>query len=164
MLNPRQFHDLVIVPTLAYLDLDSPAARRLLLGTALAESNLTYLKQLGLGPALGVYQVEPATHRDLDEHFYPRHPSLAARVRQLAAPTSRDDFYVAHEQLVTNLAYATAVARVVYYRRPEPLPAANDAAGLARYHEVHYNTRLGAVGRTPQLEHLPLFERVVREY
>jgi len=47
-----------------------------------------------------------------------------------------------HSQLVHNLAYATAIARVIYWRRPEALPEA--AAGLAKYWKDHYNTHLGA--------------------
>lgn len=46
--------------------------------------------------------------------------------------------------LITDLAYATAMARLVYYRRPEPLPEAHDLDGLARYWKAHFNTDLGA--------------------
>jgi hypothetical protein len=59
-------------------------------------------------------------------------------VAQLAGERPR------HDQLAWNLGYATAIARLVYYRRPEPLPHADDLAGLARYWKVHFNSHLGA--------------------
>jgi hypothetical protein len=42
----------------------------LLLGTALTESgDMHYLHQLGNGPALGVYQMEPTTHEDIYDNY-----------------------------------------------------------------------------------------------
>jgi hypothetical protein len=41
------------------------------------------------------------------------------------------------------MAYATAIARLVYRRRPEPLPEASDTPGLAAYWKAHYNTPRG---------------------
>ena len=51
---------LVIRPALKKLRLWSPSAEELVFGTAIVESGLTYLKQHGDGPALGLWQVEPA--------------------------------------------------------------------------------------------------------
>jgi hypothetical protein len=48
-----------------------------------------------------------------------------------------------HRQLATNLCYATAICRLVYYRRREALPPADDLAGLAAYWKLFYNTPLG---------------------
>jgi len=158
-LDPIQFRNYVIRPTLKLLDPAVPyslAAENLLLGTAIVESDLRWLKQRGSGPALGVYQVEPATHRDLLENYVHlgREP-----LRQLLYALATN---WSPTQLVTNLAYATAIARLVYRRSPRPLPAENDAAGLAKMHEVVYNTRLGAVGKTPALENLGLFGKVIQ--
>ena len=36
------------------------------------------------------------------------------------------------------------MARVHYLRVPQPLPAADDIDGLARYWKAHWNTREGA--------------------
>jgi len=139
--NARQFQARVIRPALAWLELDGEAAEALLLGTALAESGLAALVQAGGGPALGVYQIEPATHKDIWESYLAFRPSLAGRVRGLAAqrwPGPRMD-----EELVGNLYYASAIARVHYLRVPEPLPDAGDLAGLAGYWKRHYNTARG---------------------
>ncbi len=45
--------------------------------------------------------------------------------------------------LTNDLAYAAAMCRVHYFRRPERLPADNISA-LATYWKNHYNTILGA--------------------
>lgn len=42
-----------------------------------------------------------------------------------------------------NLRFATAMARIHYWRVPEPLPDADDIDGLARYWKQHYNAPLG---------------------
>ncbi len=137
MLDPGQFRRLVIHPALQAIGLYSPAAERLLLGTALTESGLRRLHQVD-GPALGIFQIEPATHADVWANYLAYRENLASRVASLASEQPRLD------QLVWNLAYATAIARLIYYRRPEPLPAAADLAGLARYWKAHFNSALGA--------------------
>jgi hypothetical protein len=134
----------VVRPTLAAMDLYSAAAERLLLGTAAHESaGFRYLRQVAPGGADGVarglYQIEPATLADLYATFLRYRPGLRQRLDNLAAVRpSRED------QLAGNLAYATGVARVIYWRRPEPLPAADDLAGLAAYWKAHFNTASGA--------------------
>ena len=138
MLDPEHFRRHVIRPSLLRLGLQSPAAEALLLGTALTESGLARLVQTGGGPALGVYQIEPATHTDIWRHYLAYHPGLAARVLSLAAGG-----FGHPEQLVWNLAYATAMARLVYRRRAEPMPAATDLPGLAAYWKAHFNTAAG---------------------
>jgi hypothetical protein len=137
MLDPNQFRRLVIRPVVRRLGLWSPAAERLLLGTALAESGLRQLHQVR-GPARGLYQIEPATLRDLHANWLPRHPKLAEGLRLVTAPHA-----VPEDQLIWNLAYATAIARLIYYRRPEPLPRADDLSAQAEYWKAHFNTTAG---------------------
>jgi len=136
--DPAQFLGLVIRPTLRWLHLESPEAEALLLGTALAESRLTHLAQLDGGPALGVYQMEPATHDDIWRHYLAFRRPMAARIEALIAPRPRPRTH----QLPTNLAYATAMARLHYLRVAAPLPA--EAPAMAAYHKRHYNTNAGA--------------------
>ncbi len=139
MLDPQHVLAYVVRPSLDSIDLWSEAAERLLLGTAITESELTWLRQHGDGPARGVYQIEPATHDDIWANYLAYRDGLANRVARLAAGAiPRAD------QLTWNLGYATAIARLVYYRRPEPLPHADDLAGLARYYKTHFNSALGA--------------------
>ena len=139
-MDARHFRACVVRPALEHLHLYTRAAENLLVGTALQESGgLRWLAQLGGGPALGVYQIEPATHDDIWKNFLGYRHKLADTVSALlASAPSR------HGQLVTNLAYATAMARVHYLRVAEPLPKADDVHALARYWKAHYNTALGA--------------------
>lgn len=138
MLAPEDFLHGAIRPALARLGLGGAAAERLLLGTALTESGLVHLRQSGGGPARGLYQIEPATHRDLWRHYLAFRPTPAARLLRLVAPAGP-----VADQLVWNLGYATGVARLVYRRRPEPLPPAGDLHALARYWKAHFNTAAG---------------------
>jgi len=137
MLSPTEFRRQVIVPSLVAMGFAGTAAERLLLGTALAESGLRHLKQVR-GPALGLYQIEPATHHDLWHNYLRFRPHLASLAKLFLAPRQP-----LHRQLVWNLAYATAIARLIYFRDPEPLPAAEDSAALAAYYKRVFNTSLG---------------------
>ena len=139
MIDPSQFRRLIIVPALRRLGLWSLPAEQLLIGTALTESGLQFLTQHGGGPARGFYQIEPTTAQDLYDNWLPRHAELAARLNRIIVPGQK-----IADQLVSNLTYATAIARLIYYRRPEPLPKAGDIQGLARYWKAHFNTALGA--------------------
>ena len=134
-MDPVDFHDFVIKPTLDQLGLDQPGASFLLLGTGLVESNLARVRQVGGGPALGVYQMEPATHDDIWENWLPRNLDLAHEIERLAAQWPHGA-----TQLMGNLAYATAMARCLYRRRPEPLPLPLDIEGHALYWKTYWNT------------------------
>lgn len=137
MIDVNHFRKYIIDPTLQFMDLYSKAASNLLLGTAVQESRLTYLRQLFDGPALGVYQIEPSTLSDIYTSYLSYKPELFDKLNYFRGHQSNRD------ALVTNLAYATAVARVHYFRRPEILPDAGDIPGLARYWKIHFNTPKG---------------------
>ena len=135
---PSQTLALVIRPALKKLRLWSPSAEELVLGTAIVESGLTYLKQHGDGPALSFWQVEPATHDDLYTNFLNFRPELGSKLMQLRAPNLSMD-----ENLATNLMYGAAVCRLCYYRKPDALPEAGDIEGQASFWKQHYNTIFG---------------------
>jgi hypothetical protein len=137
MLSPKDFRRQVISPTLFTMGFSGAAAERLLLGTALAESGLRHLVQIR-GPALGLFQIEPATHHDLWHNYLRFRPHLATLAKLFIAPRRP-----LQEQLVWNMAYATAITRLIYFRDPDPLPAAEDSAGLAAYYKRVFNTALG---------------------
>jgi hypothetical protein len=144
-LDVAQFRDLIVRPTLGKIGLASDAAERLIMGTAAHESGFHFLAQIG-GPALGLFQIEPATHADLWNTFLIGPPKpLAVAVGGLAAH-GQPFLWLndAHDQLASNLAYATAICRCLYYRISAPLPDADDLPGLAAYWKRYYNTPLGA--------------------
>lgn len=124
----------IVRPILRQLDLWSPAAENLLLGTAAAESGLVHLRQVGGGPALGLWQMEPATHDDLWVSVLHYSPVLRERVECVLAP-----WLPRHEQLVWNHGYACVMTRLQYRRFREPLPDARDVEGLGAYWLRYYN-------------------------
>ena len=139
----RQVAHLILRPTLHILDLHSLSAERLMLGTGAHESGgFRYLKQLGGGPALSPWGIEPATARDVIERWM----QAPARGRLWALFRTAFEFEPHHSieaRLLCDLRFACAVARLIYYRVPEPLPSADDLEGLASYWKRHYNTALG---------------------
>lgn len=129
-----------IRPALTSLGLWSQAAEELLLGTALHESQLRYRRQLGGGPARGLFQMEPATHNDIWNNFLVYHKGLGAQVKALK--TTPDSNVLS--ELENNDRYAAAMARVHYRRAPALLPAAGDLPAMAAYWKKYYNTVYGA--------------------
>ena len=138
MIDIDHFRLHVVRATLTYLRVWSASAEELLLGTAVQESGLRYLRQFDAGPARGVYQIEPATHDDIVKRYLKRKPALANKVDALLAPEPSPI-----DQLATNLSYATAIARLRYWMDPEALPEADDIDGLGKYWKRVYNTLAG---------------------
>lgn len=116
----------------------SQAAEDLVLGTGAHESHYEYLQQIG-GPALGYWQMEPATHDSLHVNFLAYRPALSLAVTALlnGAPVSSS-------ALVTNIPYAAAMCRVRYYDSDYPLPQAGDIEGYAAMWKSVYNSVEGA--------------------
>lgn len=143
MIGLRPIHLMVDVirPTLECLGgpYNSPSAAQLLLGTAMAESKLMWLHQLGGGPARGLWQMEPNT---FDDHIkwlaYDSRQNFQKRVMSLLL-SGIPPF----SQLAGNLYFACAMARVHYWRVAEPLPEMSDTHGMAQYWKTHYNTAKG---------------------
>lgn len=146
MIKPEHLKRHVIEPTLKYLErinpkLNSKAAVNLLMGTVAHESHGGhYLKQVG-GPALGIFQIEPATHKDIYENFLAYDIELKTAIQLLTLKTS----LISEEmELINNLMYSCAIARLIFWRVSEPLPHENDINGVAGYWKKYYNTCLGA--------------------
>lgn len=139
-LDPSDLKWRVVAPVLDALGLGGPAAVALLTGTALVESRAARLVQGGGGPALGIWQMEPATHDALWRMLGGAdHADLETRVRRM---TCSDIPRV--QQLVGNLRYGCAMARVKYFFDPVSLPDAKDADRLCSYWKRIYNSALGA--------------------
>lgn len=142
MINKEQLRELIIKPTLRYLDPEimySEAAVELLMMTCAHESRLgTYIAQIN-GPALGIYQMEPVTEKDLHDNFLDYRHDLSDQIHYLTC----DLVTPVVPELVANLTYATAMARVHYYRDKEALPDKDDIQGLAMYAKRVYNTKAG---------------------
>lgn len=147
-LDPSQFKAQVIRPSLLALSnatsisfLWSPAAETLLLGTALQESALTYLVQLGDASGRGghgLYQDEPGDLADLLRNFIATRAPLRDAVNGYRS--GGDDV----KRLETDLTWASWICRLHYYRSPTAMPAANDLAAMCEFYKADYNTPLGA--------------------
>ncbi len=123
-----QFRDL-IERTLIRLDPDlaAPVAIDLLLGTAAQESGFgRYMKQLN-GPALGAFQMEPATFEWLQVKYDDKYPELVGRYAK---------------EMEWDLRLAIVMARLRYRAVPLPLPDGGIET-LAAYYKRHFNTPLG---------------------
>lgn len=132
----RQFAGL-ITRVLKKATLFSPGARNLLLATAAVESDFgTYLRQKSGGPALGVFQMEQKTEKDLWEHAAAK--GYEKRIRQITGVTGANPGF-----LETHLDYQILMARLYYLRIHEPLPEHNDICGICLYWKTHWNTFLG---------------------
>lgn len=135
------FRTNVVRPVLQRLNLWSQVAENLLVGTALQESLLKYTRQIG-GPALGYFQMEPATHKDCWINFLKYRSVLAQKVRSFT-PESLVEI-PDPEIMVDNPYYACAMARVKYFRVPDNLPKdPNDIMAIAAYWKQWYNSPLG---------------------
>jgi hypothetical protein len=135
--NEKQFRE-VITQVLKYLDPEIPFSEdavELLLLTAAVESDFgTYLYQVK-GPAQGVFQMEPATTKDIIENFLKYKKPLMKKCDDMLGPVTGG--------MVYNLGAQVAMARVHYFRVKSRIPAKNDIAAMADYYKKHYNTYLG---------------------
>ena len=86
------------------------------------------------GPARGIFQMEPATHDDIWRYLdRPKNRILREIVESMGA---------SEDELVYNLRYATAMARIKFWYVPESLPETIE--GQAEYYKTYYNTAGGA--------------------
>ena len=140
-LDARQLHELVVRPALAALpaELATPAAEQLILGTAAVESNFTWLRQLPHGPALGLWQMEPLTFRDIRDRVLQGRPLIARAFSQTAVALRPEP-----DELCWNLRLAALCCRIRYLMSPRPLPPAGDVFALATEWKTTYNTHMGA--------------------
>ncbi|MDB4312143.1 hypothetical protein N9937_01805 [bacterium] len=151
MIYPRHLRELIIKPVLKMMELYSPAAVNLVLGTACVESDCgKYLKQLDGGPALGIYQMEQVTHRSLWVDVLEYNDHLADLINDYLVSSFYDyedeeteNIDSTFKELSGNMYYATAMCRLQYMRFEEPLPHPNDIEGLAKYWKKYYNTEAG---------------------
>ena len=125
-LDKHQLKNL-IERVLTEINLNSPQAVDLLLGTCAQESAFgTYLRQTGGGPALGAFQIEPATFQDLRGRYGVRFPIIGRYF----------------EELEWDLRLSIIVSRVKYFSCPGPIPLTPEEQ--AAYYKKNYNTPAGS--------------------
>jgi len=118
----------IIEPALSLLParMNSPQAMVMLLGIGLQESHFEYRRQLGNGPARGLWQMERAG----GVHGVLRHEASAKLAAGICAqrgvePTDQAVWAaLEHDDIL-----AAALARLLLWTDPMPLPALSDTAG-----------------------------------
>ncbi len=124
----------LVEKTIREMGLYSPEAAELLLGTCAQESAYgKYRKQLGGGPALGIFQCEPATFNDIVDNFLNYKKELLVKIIEVSKVQQLNA-----ADLETNDILATCICRVHYLRVDGPVP--KDLDGWARYYKQYYNT------------------------
>lgn len=110
----------------------------LLLGIAAVESGLRNMRQIGGGPARGVFQMEPVTAREM-------HRYLAAHDSFQGLTEARCGIYrFSITALENSVVYAALLVRTLFWvRDPNPLPEATNIAGQASTWKTYYNTAQG---------------------
>ena len=147
-MNAQQLLDCIIKPTHQYMggNYESKAANFLSLCTAAIESNCGDKIVQDGGPALGPWQMEPASHDDTrlncDAFREIEFHCLIDDLCNGASPR-----YV--ESLIDSPKYACAMARLKYSMDPNPLPKYTgdsnvDLKSFYDYYKCVYNTPLGA--------------------
>lgn len=143
-MRPQILLDYFIVPALTHLaqvkpKIDSPAARQFMLAVAAQESRCgEYFKQLGDGPAQGIWQVEPATLHDLHINYLSYESQLDRHLFALLPMVDITD------PMISCPLYNCGVARLCIYRQPCPMPELNDREGMFQVYKTYYNSVRGA--------------------
>ena len=148
-MNPQQLHDYIIKPTLEYMggNYYSKESAFLLLCTAAIESNCgEYIKQIN-GPALGIWQMEPNTYKDIIDNCDAINSNK--HLMDFLYHAMNTVSLKSVDSLIQSPMYACAMARLKYSMDPHPLPKLSgnkdlDCINFFDYYKRVYNTELGA--------------------
>jgi hypothetical protein len=153
--SSSSLNQFVIQHTLKAMGICSKSIENLLLGTAAAQEDLRSQSEMSTG--IGVYGISKETHCRLWDDYLALDPDLASEVRGLA---SQHEFLKhPHIELASNLAYATAIAWMIYQRDGVTLPHPDDIEGLAQCWVDNFVKNPDANG-----EKQPLIDTFVNSY
>ena len=147
MLNINQFREEIVLPALHGLQLYTKELAELLVFTCAVESaGGTYVKQLH-GPAVGIFQIEPASFTDLWVNYIVRKPNilnlltLNFGVHKMPQPS----------ELITDLKLAAAICGLFYMHRTK-IPTSMVAEDLWELYKKYYNTESGKAEKDASLK------------
>lgn len=147
-IDKKQLLQYVIGPALHRIGLDTPESMALVLGTAMVESDCgRYIHQIN-GPALGIYQMEPATYDDIFANFL----IYKKQMMDVMAPFGRPRI----EKMIYDLEFASQMCRIHYFRMPGKIP--KNADEMAQYYKNYYNT---PKGKAVTSECIPKFQEAI---
>lgn len=134
LVDNQQLRELIIKPVLTDMGMYSVEAENLIAGTIAQESRMgEFIHQIN-GPALGICQMEPETHKDIMNHYVAYRPVIQESLKSVSRSNKAED-------MIHDLRYAIAMCRLHYYRIPEKIPS--NIKGQAEYWKEHYNTAKG---------------------
>jgi hypothetical protein len=135
----NDLREFIIRPALEQLNDWSQTAENLLLGTAAQESQLGFRMRSTTDTGLGLYRISARTHVQVWDEFLVTDPELASRLRGLA---SQQQFLKSpHDELISNLSYASGMAWMIYKRCHLKLPESNNINELAKCWFNYYSSR-----------------------
>ena len=125
----------MVKASLAYYQLpDTEPTIKLLCMTAAHESGqFRYCRQVK-GPAQGLFQMEPATYKDVMDYIRKRTERFEILAEKTGAPS---------HLMIFDPMFGCAMARVHYLRVPQAIPGTNNLMGLADYCKKYWNTFRG---------------------
>jgi len=155
MFDIKQFRQCILSPTMEALQIRSPQLAELMVFTCATESaGGTYLKQI-VGPALGIYQIEPATFTDVWINYILRKPdivnllSLNLGVHRMPMPTD----------VIHDLRLATATSLFLYIqRKAKPLDSSEET--MWDLYKRLYNTVKGKATKDASIKAYRKFAKV----
>lgn len=115
-LSAKELREMVIRPTLNYLDKYSQAAENLLVAIAQINTEQAHQQDPMNTKAYGLFQIDVPTHQRVWDKYLAFEPDLASKIRGLAS--QREFLNNPHIELATNLSYATAIAWAVHLAFP----------------------------------------------
>ena len=130
--DKQKYLPLEIKKALKETNLYSDGMYKLLLGTAATESDFGKLNKQAGGPALGIFQMEPNTAKDIWTDYLAYHPVLRSKVTKTL--WKNVDLKT---QLRYNIKYQTAIA-VVHYKRAEERKNIKIEDNLSKWSASHY--------------------------
>jgi hypothetical protein len=119
----------------------SDDAVEILMMIAAHESHLGTYSRQRQGPARGVFQIEPATEKDIHKNYLRYHEERRDLLKAYTTDTSDLEF---------NLAYQIVIARLHLTRNPGKLPST--PLQMAIYLKKYWNTFLGEATYSEYLE------------
>lgn len=148
--DPGQLLAYVVRPTLKALGLPGgELAEKLVMGTAAQESGFQWIHQLGKGPALSLWQIEPVTAMDTLRRAPIDYLDRLDKICPGVLPVNNSNVI---DRLVGDLFLGVGVCRLVYYLKKFAMPGEGawrilpegEVSWCAKTWKAHYNTIKGA--------------------
>jgi len=147
---------LIVNYVLDVLKMNSPEALDLVMRTGMQESRFKYLEQLGGGPGLGFFQVEPGTADDTWYNYVVFREGIRDDLKTLGLPMGPWQ----NLTIMSNIALQVALCRLKYRRWKAPIPLAIEEQ--AAYYKQIYNTPKGKATAEEFISNAKELERLKR--